>query len=181
MGTSGLLVFVFGTQRRATYCHYDSYPTGLGQDIVDFILELQPEQYAIMNQHLEKLEWVEQNIQVPKDLQEKYQKLGYSQSSGDARQTEWYWILRKVQGAQALRPILDGKLEHLVDAKLNDSKPEFSYFVDFQEMTLETWNYDRVADKVSFQTLADSKKDYMGKLEKKLDEELEEKYQANRQ
>ncbi|CAD6439733.1 101cec95-b5d0-4a0b-a1ed-5cd7b39f2347 [Sclerotinia trifoliorum] len=171
MGTSGLLVFVLGTQRRATYCHYDSYPTGLGQDIVDFILKLKPEQYAIMNQNLEKLEWVGRDVQVPKDLQEKYQKLGYSEPSGDERATEWYWILRKLQGAQALKPILDGELEHLVEVKLNDYIPAFSYFVDFKEMTLETRTYDKVVDKVSFQTLAELKRDYMKNLEKKLDNE----------
>lgn len=58
MGTHGLIVFVFssGTQRRVTYCHFDGYPTGLGKDIVNFIVSLKPEQCTLMNERLEKIE-----------------------------------------------------------------------------------------------------------------------------
>lgn len=43
-------------KRQATYGHFDSYPTGLGQDIVDFILQLKREQYSLMIQRLRSIE-----------------------------------------------------------------------------------------------------------------------------
>ena len=48
MGTCGLLGFIFLGQRHAAYNHLDSYPDGLGVNIVDFILSLKPEDYATM-------------------------------------------------------------------------------------------------------------------------------------
>ncbi|KAF7919963.1 uncharacterized protein EAE98_009197 [Botrytis deweyae] len=173
MGTSGIIVFVLGTQRRAVYCHFDSYPEGLGRDIVRFILGLKPEQFSIMHRRLQEIEWVKETVAAPKDLQQKYRKLGYSKPSGDERETQWYWILRGVQGGDALLPILNGDLKHLVEVEVDFNNPfaEYSYFLDFQKRTLETWCCEKMVHTVSFQALADSEQDCMEVLQKKLMEE----------
>ncbi|OCK75657.1 hypothetical protein K432DRAFT_408824 [Lepidopterella palustris CBS 459.81] len=55
MGTNGLLGFIIAGRRRASYNHYDSYPTGLGENIMKFILGLNAEQKAIMVQRLQQV------------------------------------------------------------------------------------------------------------------------------
>jgi hypothetical protein len=55
MGTRGLLGLIIKSQRHASYNHCDSYPTGLGEAIVQFILSLKPEEYAWMIAQLEKI------------------------------------------------------------------------------------------------------------------------------
>lgn len=43
MGTRGLLGLIIKGKRHGAYNHFDSYPSGLGQDIVAFLLSLTEE------------------------------------------------------------------------------------------------------------------------------------------
>lgn len=72
-----------------------------------------------------------------------------------------------------MQPILDGNLKHLVDAKFKEGDEEYSYVVDFQEMTLETWAGNEAVDKRTFKELAE-RNDYMEELEKKIVEDERE-------
>lgn len=55
MGTRGLLGLIIQAKRHAAYNHFDSYPAGLGQEIVDFILGLKPEDYAKLETNLREI------------------------------------------------------------------------------------------------------------------------------
>lgn len=55
MGIRGLIVFIIADKRHAYYNQMDSYPEGLGQDIVNFILSLNPEQWDEMAKKLEEV------------------------------------------------------------------------------------------------------------------------------
>ena len=57
MGTHGLLAFVVNGRTKGVYNHYDSYPTGLGHEIIKFILSISAEQKQQMSQQVKKLEW----------------------------------------------------------------------------------------------------------------------------
>ena len=57
MGTRGLLGHIIKGKKRATYNHFDSYPSGLGNDLVAFIKSLTPEQIEKMKEMLEGIEW----------------------------------------------------------------------------------------------------------------------------
>ena len=57
MGTRGLLGHIIRGRKRATYNHFDSYPSGLGVDLVAFIAELTAEQVEEMKRMLESVEW----------------------------------------------------------------------------------------------------------------------------
>lgn len=57
MGTRGLLGFIINGVRRGSYNHWDSYPSGLGLDVVRFILGLTPEQIDKMAERLQAVEW----------------------------------------------------------------------------------------------------------------------------
>lgn len=48
MGTHGVIGLIIAAQRHAKFNHFDSYPAGLGQDIVKFILSLTPEEWDLM-------------------------------------------------------------------------------------------------------------------------------------
>lgn len=48
MGTRGLLGLIVQGKRHAAYNHWDSYPSGLGAKIVEFILNLYPAEYPKM-------------------------------------------------------------------------------------------------------------------------------------
>jgi len=118
MGTAGVLGFIILGQRYATYNHWDSYPEGLGKDIVEFILSLTPEDYTTMAQLVTELTWVDSESTPSPELQERYQKLGFTDLSVSSRSPkEWYCLLRKTQGAAALPAIQSGDLKHVVKSR----------------------------------------------------------------
>ena len=43
MGTRGLIGFIINGARQGTYNHFDSYPCGLGNDVIKFIMSLTKE------------------------------------------------------------------------------------------------------------------------------------------
>lgn len=57
MGTRGLLGYIRkdGT-RKGCYNHYDSYPSGLGKAIADFLRSLKPEELELMAERIEQIE-----------------------------------------------------------------------------------------------------------------------------
>jgi hypothetical protein len=55
MGTRGLLGLISGNVRHATYNHWDSYPVGLGQDLIIFILSLSEEDIATMIRNIQEI------------------------------------------------------------------------------------------------------------------------------
>lgn len=58
-------------------------------------------------------------------------------------------------------PILNGDLKHLVEVEVDFDNPfaDYSYFFDFQRMTLETRSWHKMVHTVSFQALAESEQD----------------------
>jgi hypothetical protein len=56
MGTCGLLGFIIKGKTNGSYNHFDSYPTGLGLDIIEFILSLSNDDIKKMAEQLEKTE-----------------------------------------------------------------------------------------------------------------------------
>lgn len=55
MGTRGFIGFIIKGKRRGCYVQYDSYPEGLGVQIVMFILSLSAEQRQLMIQRLQEV------------------------------------------------------------------------------------------------------------------------------
>jgi hypothetical protein len=127
MGTRGLLGLIIQAQRHAAYNHWDSYPEGLGKDIVEFILSLEPKDYAIMERNLRDIEWVKEETTPTPELQKYYSELGFADLEVDTKILDnWYCLLRKVQGAAALPEILNGKLKHMIDQGMSNIIPSFS-------------------------------------------------------
>lgn len=57
MGTRGLLGHFIRAQKKGSYNNKDSYPTGLGINVVKFILSLSEEQIETMREMVEGFEW----------------------------------------------------------------------------------------------------------------------------
>jgi hypothetical protein len=52
MGTRGLLGFIIKGKKNGTYNHYDSYPTGLGNNIIKWLNTLSEEDKKKMAEQL---------------------------------------------------------------------------------------------------------------------------------
>jgi hypothetical protein len=98
------LGFIILGQRHSAFNLDDSYPEGLGKDVVDFILSLTPEDYPTMARLIAEITWVDSESTPSPELQEHYQKLGFTARRVSYRSPEdWYCLLRKViQGPAAL-------------------------------------------------------------------------------
>jgi hypothetical protein len=57
MGTRGLLVLIAKGKRRVIYSPWDSMPSGMGIDLVKFILSLADGDLEILIEKLEKMKW----------------------------------------------------------------------------------------------------------------------------
>ena len=143
MGTRGLLGFIIKGRRKGTYNHYDSYPTGLGDLIVKFLLSLSPKELQSMAERVENIVWVTEDEPPSKEMQEEYSGKGFANVDVGKQQLDtWYCLLRECQGAKALPLICTGELQHIVD-DTNFAKQslfcEWAYFIDFEKRVLETW------------------------------------------
>ena len=117
MGTRGLLGYIIHGQRHAAYNHWDSYPEGLGKKIIEFILNLTPEDYDTMARLVAEITWVDTESKPSPELQEHYQKVGFADTTvSTCSLEEWYVLLRNTQGVAALPAIQSGELKHMEES-----------------------------------------------------------------
>ncbi|KIM38701.1 hypothetical protein M413DRAFT_29938 [Hebeloma cylindrosporum] len=168
MGTPGLLGFFIRGQRRSTYNRWDSYPDGLARDIVDFILSLAPEDYSTMARLIAELTWVDSDSKPSSELRERYQKLGFADtSSRSGRLEDWYYLLCNIQGAPALPAIQSGNLKHMRESPLGTTDWAWAYFIDFENRMLEAWVCGTILDIIPFEKLVkDGVERYVRSLER---------------
>lgn len=144
MGTRGLCGFKINNKYKLMYNHFDSYPKGgLGEDIVHFIKHLNDKNdWNKFKENASKVVLVNEiNDKPSMELQDKYLK--YSDINvGSKSLSDWYCLLRNVQGAELLWQIFNGKLQHLIDDKdfIYDSVfCEYAYIIDLDNNTLELY------------------------------------------
>lgn len=138
MGTRGLFGFCYKGKYYWAYNHWDSYPSGLGADIIKQL------QYAIDNHLLDdwknkivKLIEVDENVSpTDEEIQQlkKYTNLKVSDQSTD----DWYCLLRGTQGC--LQSILDAGyiVNHAINNKNEyDADAEYTYTVNLDNNTLD--------------------------------------------
>lgn len=143
MGTRGSVGFIHKGKVIATYNHFDSYPDGLGMNVVEQVkLICQEDELDRLRKNVEKLKLVDSNKDTPteKDI-ERYTQLGlYNGSVGKGKTTDWYCLLRGAQGAGCIDLIREGFLGHLIDdsAFLKDSLfCEYGYLINLDDRTLD--------------------------------------------
>jgi hypothetical protein len=142
MSTRGALGYSDGGgEIKATYNHSDSYPEGLGQDVFKFIKKLlETNKIDEFENKMKKVKWVLNDDPVPPHLVEKYQH--YYDNVSTCLDTEWYALLRNVQGIDGFEAINNGQLEHLIESTgfmLDSLFCEWAYIVNFRNATLDVW------------------------------------------
>lgn len=150
MSTRGAVGFVVDGKLKLAYNHSDSYPSGLGQDVVDFLITLfngpdfvMQESYALNMEALkEKVRALKIAKGKPTEADKKHYAphadLGVSNQSLD----DWYCLLRNFQGVDGLKAIVGGILKHTDDANTfpeNSLFCEWAYVIDLDGKALEVY------------------------------------------
>jgi hypothetical protein len=139
MGTRGLLGFCKNGVYKITYNHFDSYPSGLGNSVLNYINEYSIED---MNEHYDKIQMVKEKDIPTKQQIEKckvYTDLNVSNQS----LSDWYCLLRKAQGN--LKAYSD--VGFMIDNKdfLGDVSCQYAYIINLDDDTLEFYEGSKLA------------------------------------
>jgi hypothetical protein len=136
MGTRGAVGFRANGQDRVQYNHFDSYPSGLGSEVLDFI---KGSNLAELKTTAERIIIIDDSIpptsQQIKDCKP-WTDLGVSNQST----SDWYCLLRKAQGD--LNAYTQG-LKYMVNASdflLDSLFCEYTYIINTDEQVLEFYS-----------------------------------------
>lgn len=142
MGTRGSVGFIYKNEVKLAYNHFDSYPDGLGADVVDFIVKVNNEdgwEKFILNG--EKLKNIEGRV-TDKNLIERYKK--YSNLGVSSKElSDPYCLFREIQGADWLHEMYSGELEHymLNNKFIKESLfCEYAYIINLDTMKFEFYD-----------------------------------------
>lgn len=154
MGTRGAFGIHRNGKTKATYNHYDSYPSGLGEDIVRSISQANVEK---LNETFDNIILVSSDS---KPTQEQIDEcISYWDSGVSTGSTkEWYSLLREAQGD--LDAYVANGLKYMIDRQdfLKDSLfCEWAYIIDLDSNVLEIYK--------GFQTESDLNRYYDKSLE----------------
>lgn len=140
MGTRGASGFKVNGQLKVMYNHYDSYPDGLGTEVVSFVRSVvENKQVDQLIANAAKLILVDETSKPTDELIDKYTKFA-DQDVSTRRLDDWYVLLRDLQGDGILRKTLSGEVEHIMDGEsfLRDSLfCEYAYIINLDDRTLE--------------------------------------------
>lgn len=135
MGTRGLYGFRKNGIDKLTYNHWDSYPEGLGKDIVQFCKETS---LAEMNEIFDRIILVEKDSK-PNTQQIKECIKYFNEDVGTGSIYDWYCLLRETQGN--LNVYKEG-LRYMIDSAdfIKDSLfCEYAYIINLDTNSLEFW------------------------------------------
>ena len=136
MGTRGLFGFYFKGKYYVCYNHWDSYPSGLGKDLINELSRCiklnQLDEWIVM---LKKLRIVDCNTEpTPDDILRLEPFTDTSVGSGTRK--DWYCVLRKTQGSFE-RVLKSGYLLNHVDENGEPEFEEFAYIVNFDDRSFD--------------------------------------------
>ena len=135
MGTRGAYGFRINGQDKVTYNHYDSYPCGLGREVMSYIAHTPLKR---MKEVAARIILVDRESTPSPELIKKYKKYTDLRVSEQSH-NDWYCLLRKTQGN--LFPY-NSDLEHMIDSQdfLSDSLfCEWAYIINLDTDTFEAY------------------------------------------
>lgn len=151
MGTRGAMGFVLDGQDFITYNHFDSYPDGLGCDVLEAIKKASGKiGLDEIKKNIKSLKMIEDSELKPsdEDIQNysDYANLAVgAQGIGNKEIHTWYQLLRRAQGKIYL--YMDGTISHMISSNnfikdslfceyaylINLDTDKFEYYVGFQK------------------------------------------------
>lgn len=136
MGTRGAVGFRINKEDKVTYNHSDSYPHGLGQDVLDFIKNNTLED---MKRAAYNLMMVNEEVE-PTEQQIKECEPWTNTSVSKQSVKDWYCLLRNAQGN--LNAYIDG-LKYMNDGRdflLDSLFCEYAYVINMDTQELEFYS-----------------------------------------
>jgi len=138
MGTSGLFGFFYKGKYYVSYNHNDSYPSYLGSNIVNEVIQANIDEWI---QLLEKIKVIAPGEKpTPEDIEKlaKYTDLGVS----DGTTQDWYCLLRQTQGS--LNSVLQsGYLQNCFKSNGEPEHMNYSYIVNLDSHTFEYYAFGK--------------------------------------
>jgi hypothetical protein len=135
MGTRGTLGFRKNGVDKLMYNHFDSYPSGLGAKVIEFLKNTSIEEMSAI---FDKIEMIDGDVKpTAQQIEEckKWTNLTVSEKSAD----DWYCLLRDAQGE--LSAFKEG-LRYMLEANdfIKDSLfCEYGYIINLDDNVLEFW------------------------------------------
>lgn len=157
MGTRGLFGFYCKGKFFVVYNHWDSYPTGLGKQVVDQLKKtIQSGQFEEWFVLLEKLKIVKEHVPpTPQDIErlKPYTDLSVSNRLSTTQWTsDWYCLLRGCQGS--LEKVLQSG--YLIN-NVNDNEvpywQEYAYVVNMDTRKLDFYAGEDLVNSYEFTNL----------------------------
>lgn len=142
MGTRGLVGVKYNDKMYATYNHWDSYPDALGAEMLVLAQKINDENgWDVLKHNINGVDLVGDKSEPTQDIINKYRKYANTGvSSGQLN--EWYVLMRELQGADIIREIYNGNVQHMIDNQkfLNDSLScEYAYIINLDSMHLDCY------------------------------------------
>lgn len=169
MGTRGLMAFVVDGETKAGYVHVDSYPSGLGADVLEWLHEALNEQTGKALTQARNLVVVNDETTPTAEQIEALKR--YANTNVSTKQLdEWYVLLRECQGEPALT-LEAGYMYGVsrVEPYRLGCGHEYLYVVDFDKRTFTASGYGHLLGHWSFDELP-AKVDFIAKTEESDDE-----------
>jgi len=141
MGTRGSVgVITKSGEYKSSYNHFDSYPSGLGQEMVSLIMRINKEKkWDVFSKKMEEIKFVDDDQEPTEEERNIYSKYHQNVSSG----TDWYSLLRDLQGTGLFEEILNGEdIQHMINSNgfIEDSLfCEYAYIINLQNGTFEVY------------------------------------------
>ena len=136
MGTRGLYGFRKNNQDKTSYNHCDSYPEGLGVDILKFICNHSIEE---MNEFYDRIIMVDQRSNPTDEQKENCIKNGFvNLNVSNQSENDWYCLLRNLQGE--LEKLYKCEFPYMIDDSdfIKDSLfCEYAYIINLDTNVLE--------------------------------------------
>jgi hypothetical protein len=161
MGTRGIMGFRLKGKDYLTYNHFDSYPAGLGEKMVEFILNSKMNRIAPKVKALRLVDSNSKPTDEDKMNLRQYCDTGVSHQSAD----DWYCLLRNTQGD----PYLALKAGVMIDSHefVADSLfCEYAYVINLDDKVLEVYRgYQKRPHAAGRYSSVTPQKNHEGKVE----------------
>lgn len=129
MGTRGAFGFRIDGVDKLSYNHFDSYPDGLGSEVIDQVKAVLAT--TKLGDMIENVRGIRQVDQSDDPTPEDVEKYGALSNSGVSTGADWHSLLRNAQGRVDL--LLDGSLDVMTDGNsfvVDSLFCEYAYILD---------------------------------------------------
>lgn len=134
MGTRGAYGFRMGGKDKVTYNHFDSYPSGLGSQVVNFIYVTPDDVLVDM---FNKIQLVNEDTQATLEQQQECKEFSVAEV-GSRDSSNWYCLLHLAQGELNVYHKIPYMLDYS-DFLLDGLFCEWAYIINLDDMTLEVY------------------------------------------